>query len=122
MNDAKLNKIGRLFWLAIAILLTVSLFVYLVNKRPDLLILAFAPIISMAGYMLAGRLKGNVHYYAKNVTEYITENSLFFLVFLFTIFYMRDYLFLKVVSFAIMSAVGTFNTYSMIKLYRRTFT
>jgi len=84
-----------------------------------MLMLATVPILTFGGYILGTRTKRRGHYYPRNLIEYMFENILFFLLFLFSLFYLRDYLIIEIILFLIMSAVGVFNTYSIIKVYNK---
>ncbi len=121
MNDRQLRKAGKLFWGIIALLLSVSVALYFYEKQQySLLILATVPILTFGGYILGAKTKHRGHYYPINLIEYVIENLLFFLLFMFSLFFLRDYISIKIILFLIMSAVGIFNTYSIIKVYNKT--
>jgi len=122
MNEEKLNDIGELFWGVIALLMSFSIaFCLYKEQQYSLLILAIGPIFGFWRQYTSVR-KGRIkkHYYPKNLMEYVVENSLIFLLFLFCLFYLEDYPSIQIISLLIMLAVWIFNTYSMGKFYNKT--
>jgi len=118
MIDEKLKKIGFVFWLLITLAITfVFAFYFYSEQQYSLLVLAFGPFLGFLGYILGSRVKEKQHYYPTNLIEYTVENILFLLLFLLSIFYLKNYLTVKIMLFIIMTSVGLFSTYSIVKVY-----
>ncbi len=116
MEKNSLNILGLVFWTLVALSLTILLFIYFYLTNKALLILAFIPVISLLAFLLGGRYKNNINYGPNNMMEFTITNLIFLLLFLSTLFLLgKNFNFLKIGLFIIMSSVGWYNTYYVLK-------
>jgi hypothetical protein len=119
MNILKNNLSGVIFWLLISVISSVTLFFYFNKENSDLISLSFTPLLSFLAFILGSLKKAKLKLFPSNWIEYIIENILFFLLFILTLFLLNeDFAFVKIIAFLIMTAVGIYNTVSLLKYTR----
>ena len=113
----KLNLVGKYFWLIISIVLSCLLFSYLYNEYPNIVLLSFSPIFCYLGYILSQKNNRTSRYIATTIPVYLIENITFFIFFIILLYFLKqNYNYIKIIFFMLLTAIGVFNTYVLIKI------
>ncbi len=103
------------FWITIALGASILMLIYLISENKSI-VPAFIPLMSaIITITLAEKVRGDSRYYPRNIIEYLFTNTLFFLLFLFVLFTLSGYLVIKIGAFLIMTFVGIYTSYFLIK-------
>ena len=120
MYDPHLNKLGKLLWIVIAVVVTVLFSIYFYNENKSLLVISLCPIVTVLVWEALGRTTTiNAHYYPKNLLEYVVENVAFFGVYLVVHLLLKDrYVVLQAVYVVCMVAIVAFDTYAIARVMK----
>lgn len=120
MNVLKKNISRVVFWLLISVISSATLFFYFIKANNNLIILSFIPLLSFLLHIIGSLKKGKLKLFPQNWVEYIIENTLFFLIFIITLFLLKEeYNFVKLIAFIVMTAVGIYNTICILNYVER---
>jgi len=111
------------FWLLICFITSLLIFFYLMNENKSIILAIPSSIIPMLSgiiTILAGeKVKGKTKYYPISIFEYIFMNLMFFLLFIFVLFSLKDsYTLIKIGAFIVMTLVGIYSSYFIMVTYK----
>jgi len=113
-----LNKVSKYFWITIVSIYTLIFSYIMFHYSVFSGIIALMPFITIiVSQYFEKRFKKNVIYYIRNIPEYIYVNFISFLIFITALKFLNANFFLiKVLLFCLMTIVGIFTTYSLLKV------
>jgi len=111
------------FWLLICFITSLLIFFYLMNENKSIILAIPSSIIPMLSgiitILVGEKVRGKTKYYPISIFEYIFMNLMFFLLFIFVLFSLKDsYTLIKIGAFIVMTLVGIYSSYFIMVTYK----
>lgn len=121
MNHLKYNKLFKYFWPALFGSYSLVLGIYFFKEDPAKLPTAFAFILFYGIYIGVNKYvkRAEINYAPATLLEYISANTVWFLIFLLYFILIKGYFYLKVFMLAMIIFLGIFSTMSVTYYYKK---
>jgi len=100
------------FWLLIGLLISFLFGTYLYFENKSLSMSGLPLFTVIIQILVAEKIVGKNKYYPTSIFEYISLNTIFFIMFILVLFLLdKAYVNIKIGAFIIMTLIGLYNTY-----------
>lgn len=105
------RKFHIIFWISIATISSFLLAMYLTQANRGIIPSVIPITVAIIQIYVSEKTRREVRYFPKKIIYYLLLNAFFFILFLFVLFLLENFIIIKIGTFLIMSLVGTYTSY-----------